>query len=54
MTSFPTPQRTSLFAPRDRVRAESGILVLFGLVAALLLLFVVYPTVRVLRYPSLD
>ena len=54
MTSVPTQQRTTFFAPRDRVRAEKGILALFGLVSAVLLLFVVYPTVSVLRYPGLD
>jgi iron(III) transport system permease protein len=45
---------TRLFGARDRAPAEAGVLLAFALFCAVLALFVVYPTLKVLSYPGLS
>lgn len=54
MTASNPSVASRLFRRRDQAPAETGVLIAFGCFCLLLAIFVVYPTLKVLSYPSLQ
>ncbi len=54
MVAISSTLKFRIFKKRDQAPAEAGVMIAFALFCMVLAIFVVYPTVKVLIYPSLS